>query len=137
MFMLQNDKIEAVVIKIQRVYLSLTCLGFVLAVFVLSGLSGKYGLKDGFELTYTSFIYLALYFGLMRRKKWIIPLILLAAAFGLFRELIYILHPAESLSKIAGKAISVLLLLFYSYQMHFFSKTEVKKFFQSKGSFLF
>ena len=135
--MLGSDKIETIVIKIQKIYLFLTCLGFILTVFVIFDLLSQYGTKEGIELTFASIIYFALYLGLAKRKKWIIPFVLFAAAIGFFRELIYILHPAESLSKIAEKVISVLILLFYGYQIHFFSKTEVKKFSRTKGSVIF
>ena len=123
--------------KIQKLYLFLTCIGFVLTIFVYLAFSDKYGPKDGFRLAYASVIYLVIYFGLIRRKKWIIPLIQIFAALGFFWELIDFLQPAESISNIAGKVISLLLLLFYGYQINFFSKTEVKNFFRSKGSVLF
>jgi len=135
--MLQIAKIDTIVSKIQKVYFILACLGFALAIFVYLGLFEKYGFKDGVKLTYATLIYFAIYFGLIRRKKWIIPLIQIFTALGLFWELIYFLQPVESIGNIVGKAISVLLIIFYGYQIHFFSKTEVKNFFRSKGSVLF
>lgn len=139
--MLGNDKIESIVIKIKKIYLFLICLYIVLIVIAILAPLNQYDIKNKIEstykLTYNFIIFLALYIGLPKRKKWIIPLILFFSSLGFLATLIDILHPAESLSRIAEKVIGLLVFLFFGYQIHFFSKAEVKKFFRTKGSILF
>lgn len=135
--MLQNNKIEDIVTKIQKSYLFLACLGLVLSIFVFLEFFDKYIVKDGSKLVVAFVIYFFLYFGLMLKKQWIIPLIQISAAFGFFWGLLYFMQPAGTIDNFLGKIISVLFILFYGYQINFFSKTEVKDFFRSKGSVLF
>ena len=142
--MLPIDKIESVVTRVQIVYLIIACLAIfacflnllvLLWAFVVS--IEEYDREVIFELLYISLMHLVLFFGLLRRKPWALPLILIVAAFGFFSVLILILFPAISLGPFLLKFVAVPLLFFYGYQIHFFSKPEVKQYFENKGTILF
>jgi hypothetical protein len=135
--MFQEDKIESIVNKIQKVYFIFICFGIFSVIYISLGLSEKFGGKKSLELIISLIVFLTIYFGLRLRKKWVIPFILIMSAFAVFRELIAILQTAEGIGLLIGKFISVMLLLFYAYQINFFSKREVKTFFKSQGIVLF
>ena len=138
--MFQNNKIEPIVNKLQNVYLFLVCLEIFSFIWELLGSLREYDRIEsskGLEEILIFFINLTLYLGLRFRKKWVVPFALLISAFGVFTTLLFILSPAESSQLILAKIFGVLFLLFYGYQLRFFTKPEVRKFFQSEGLVVF
>ena len=132
--MLTNDKIETRVRIIRRIYLTLTLLG---SVFSLMSLSSADTPKDSIQFLVATLFYLVIYLGMKGKKSWLIPLVLIAAAFGLFRELLFMLHPADTIKDIIGKIAHLFMFVFFGYQLQFFSKSAVKQVFGSKGVVLF
>ena len=138
--MLPHNKIEAIVNKIQSVYLFFVCVDIFFFIWEVLGSLRKFERiavsRDPKDILMFS-IYLILYLGLRYRQKWVVPFALLISAFGVFRMLLFILSPIESLQFILAKIFGVLLIMFFGYQLLFFSKGEVRKYFQSEGTVLF
>ena len=138
--MLTNSKIDSIVIKIQGVYLFLICWEIFFFIMELLGSYSKYDrfqISRDFEDILRFVIQLTLYLGLKYRKKWVVPFVLLMSVSSIIIALLGILSPAESWQFILAKIFGVLFLLFYGYQLRFFTKAEVRKFFQSEGTVLF
>lgn len=135
--MLTHDKIEVRVRIIRRVYLALTILALAGVLYSLLRLSATNSAKDKIEFLVTALFYLVIYIGLEGKKSWIIPFVLIVSAFGLFREFLSMLHPSETSKEIIGKIVHLFMFAFFWYQLQFFSKSTVKKFFGSKGLVFF
>ena len=129
-----EDRIEKIVLRIQRTYLALAILGFLSA---LSSIFGQPSLRDISEDFVFMLVYVLVYFGLRRRRSWVIPLILITSAFACIGFLIGILQPAVDVMMVLSKILIVLLFLFFAYQIVFFRKPEVRLFFGAKGQELF
>jgi len=138
--MLQNSKIEVIVNKIKNVYLFFVCWAIFSVTWETLGSLRKF---DRVEINKGSldilmlFINLTLYLGFRFKQKWVVPFVLLISAFGIFRMLLFILSPVESWQFILAKIFCLLFILFYGYQLRFFTKAEVRKYFQSEGMVLF
>ncbi|MEK6742707.1 MAG: hypothetical protein AABZ15_03810 [Nitrospirota bacterium] len=130
---LPRDKIDAVISGIRKVYLVLvwfTGLYLVFNIFkVIDPLSRGKMLEMG--LTFSIFIIICR--GLKVRAHWLIPLILISSAYNLFSVFFNSMEPAKDIAEIIAKPVGMLLVLFYAYQLIFFSKTEVKSLFGAKG----
>jgi hypothetical protein len=129
-----EDRIEKIVQRIQKVYLALALLG----VFgILSSIFVQPSLREISEGFVFLLVFWVIYFGLRRRRSWIIPLVLVTSAFSCIRFLIYILQPAVDVMMLLSKIVAGLLFLFFAWQIVFFRKPEARLLFGAKGHELF
>ena len=130
----EEGRIEEIVLRIQKVYLALAILG---VIATLSSIFGQSSLREISE----DFVFLILlwiiYFGLRRRRSWIIPLVLIMSAYSCIRILFVIFQPADDIMMLLSKILGGLLFLFFAYQINFFRKPGVRLFFGAKGHELF
>ena len=129
-----EGRIEEIVQRIQKIYLALALLG---VISTLSSIFGQSGLREISEDFFFLILLWIIYFGLRRRRSWIIPLVLIMSAYSCIRVLFVIFQPADDIVMLLGKILGVLLFLFFAYQINFFRKPEVRLFFGAKGHELF
>jgi len=72
-----------------------------------------------------------IFFGLHKRKAWIIPIIVLVSAFSLVTG--FLSFP-DTLSAIIGKWFGIFWAMF---MLYFFTRKEVREYFGAKGIFVF
>lgn len=121
------NKIKTVVNVVKWFYL----VGAVIEIFLIAivFLIGN-GLRiDAIIGTIVSII---LYFGLKNKKSWVVPTILILSSLSFVGQLIYI--PAVNITFLVLKIIVSLISIFLIY---FFSRKEVREYFNSKGLYLF
>jgi hypothetical protein len=78
-----------------------------------------------------------IYFGLRARREWVVPLVLVSAAFACLQAAIVILHPAGEAGVLVTKVPAGLALWFFGYQLAFFSRPEVRALFKHHGRVVF
>ena len=79
----------------------------------------------------TALIAGSVFFGLHKRKTWVIPTIVLLSIFGLIGG--FLSFP-DTLLTLAGKWIGIIWAIF---MLYFFTRKEVREYFGSKGIFVF
>jgi len=129
-----EDRIEKTVLRIQRVFLALAILG---VISTLSSIFGQSSLREISEDFVFLIVLWVIYFGLRRRRSWIVPLVLITSAFSCIRVLIVIFQPADDIMMLLSKILGVLFFFFFAYQINFFCKPQVRLFFGAKGHVLF
>jgi hypothetical protein len=122
--------IESVVRTIQKVYLFFAVMGVLGVPVLLLRSSGALPVLQDIFLT---LLYSAVYFGLRRRKEWVITLVLIFSALCFVQYFFDIMHPADGIKALLAKVVVLLLLSFYAYQIHFFSRADVRERFGDKG----
>ena len=125
--------IKRTVLRIQRAYLVLGVLAIVSGIVTLFD---EPNLRDSWETAIYLLVYGTVYLGLRHRKKWVIPLVLFFSAVSSVWEAAAVLCPAEDVEAVLGKVLNGLLLMFFVYQFLFFSRREVRLFFDSRGRIL-
>jgi hypothetical protein len=119
--------------RIQKVYFVLICITAMLFLYNLSE-----GIIYSVPKPLADFIvYFIVYISLRYRKRWAIPIVLISSASGLGTSFLSSLVPAEELASLSGKAMDIFIVLFSAYQLHFFSKKEVRELFNFKGTIIF
>jgi hypothetical protein len=78
-----------------------------------------------------------IYFGTRARREWVVPLVLVSAAFACLQAALVILHPAGDAGVLATKVPAGLALWFFGYQLAFFSRSEVRALFKHHGRVVF
>jgi hypothetical protein len=78
-----------------------------------------------------------IYFGLRARREWVVPLVLVSAAFACLQATLVMLHPAGDAGVLATKVPAGLALWFFGYQLAFFSRPEVRTLFKHHGRVVF
>ena len=131
---MNKNKIEKIVIRIRRVYIALAIFMFIST--IIFAIVYQPNLKDLLERILVVLLYLSIYFGLRRRKVWVIPLVLIASALLSVTHIIGILYPPDIINIVVSRILDGLFLLFYSYQMFFFVRRDVGLFFGTKGRIL-
>jgi hypothetical protein len=133
--MLTVDEIKTIAGRLQKIYLIFVCLGIPVAItYLFTGIYSQAENLQGFlNILLESLIFL----GLRRKKHWVVVLGLIFPALWLLSGLAFILLPALDLKTLFQKFVAVALVLFYAYQINFFSKYEVKKFYGMKGFIIF
>ena len=122
------------VVIVRRVYLALVILlaiNTLTSVFVLSNIRK---MLEGFIFF---IVYGVIYFGLRYMKDWVIQLVLITSAFSCFWFVIRILIPSVDITALIFKLLAGLLVFFFGYQIAFFRKPEVRRFFGAKGREVF
>jgi hypothetical protein len=112
-------------------------MGLLYVIYTASGISDKFGYKESVQCLFGLILNLITFLGLKFRKKWVVPYVLIMSAISFIGLLITILQPAQQLAILVGKLIGVFLLIFYGYQIFFFSKREVKNLFNTQGVEIF
>lgn len=129
--------IDRVVQTIQKIYLVLAVVGVLGVLGVLAGLSPRLkavGAPALLQGLFVTILYCVIYFGLRRRMKWVITLVLIFSALSIVTCTFNILHPAEDMRALLGKLVTALFLSFYGYQIYFFSRKDVRERFGGKGT---
>lgn len=125
-----EEKIGIILRHIQKVYLVLLILSGLLILPLLTSLIDEppvteKELQDLFQFG----VNLSIYFGLYKKRKWVVPFILIVSAFSSLLFFLQFLTPATDTKLLLGKGISGLMCIFFVYQAIFFSKKEVQNFF--------
>ena len=86
------------------------------------------------------FCFLAFY-GIDKRKKWTVPVVLFLSAWGLINFLFYVFSPDRiqegQIVYYISTLTGVLFLIFYIYSIFIFSKRQTRIFFKEKGKYIF
>ncbi len=130
------EKIERRMQIIRRIYAGLALLGGIAIFFAMLGLPRQHPPIEALEGALTVFVYTFIYYGLKGKKSWVIPLLLIMAAFILTTSFLSILRPANSPSSFLGKIVDSAYVLFAAYQIYLFKRKEVRDLFGSKGKIL-
>ena len=75
--------------------------------------------------------------GLRIKSRWVIPFILIISAFGVLNCFLNMFSPAENIEDLFVKLIVFLFLVFFAYQLKFFTCKSVKSYFDVKGHIFF
>ena len=130
------EKIEKRIFTLRKIYLALFLIGVFALVFKIALYeAGEFGVVG--ELVIRIVIFGVIYTGLKISGKWVIPLILISSAYGLFISFCTILSPAYDFKALMVKILGILYLLFYVYQLKFFSSQDVKNYYGVKGRIFF
>lgn len=130
-----KNSAEIIVRRIRYIY-------YILIVFTLGGvtLALQYW-KSDFSIYIGAGVkviaYILICYGLLRLKQWVIPLALIVSALGIINEVFTLYIPSENSFGIIIKLICVLIICFYIYQIYFFRKKEIARFFKSGNTDIF
>jgi len=130
----KHARIFQIVARIRRVYLVLLIISWLV---VFWGICHPLNLRESLEALLYAILWTVIYYGLRSEESWVIPLIFINSAILCFSRLTDIFHPAENAKEIVFKVLSCLTILFFFYQILFFSKGEVRRYFGDKGKLLF
>jgi len=130
----KHARIFQIVARIRRVYLVLLIISWLV---VFWGICHPLNLRESLEALLYAILWTVIYYGLRSEESWVIPLIFINSAILCFSRLTDIFHPAENVKEIVFKVLSCLTILFFFYQILFFSKGEVRRYFGDKGKLLF
>jgi hypothetical protein len=130
----EDARIFMIVARIRRVYLAFLIIG---SIGLLWRIFHPFILKENLEILLYAILWTPIYYGLLSEKGWVIPLIFINSAFSCLSLLTDIFHPAENIKEIIYKALSCLMLFFFFYQILFFSKRGVRRYFGDRGKILF
>jgi hypothetical protein len=123
--------------RFRKAYIVLICIGTLTVISDLLGISENVPKSETWQGVINSLLYLTIYIGLKLKTKWLIPLVLISSAWFLLSTFLRTLYPAVDIPGLIAKAIGITLALFFAYQMHFFSKREVKIYFGMEGTVFF
>ncbi len=131
----RKNPVEVIIIRIRYIY-------YILIVFTLGGVALALQFwKSDFSIYIGAGIkvlaYILICYGLLRIKPWVIPLALIVSALGIINEVFALYISAENSFGIIIKFIGVLIICFYLYQIYFFRKKEIAKFFESENMDIF
>ena len=73
------------------------------------------------------------YYGLEKKKEWVLPLALAFSTFISLMNLFHVLAPAPDLATLVEKPFAGGFVLFSAYQIRLFQKEEVRHFLGAKG----
>ena len=134
---LTDTRIITITNRIQKAYCVFICLGTLDVIYNLSGISENLKQGENLQGFINLFLYVLIYIGLRLKKKWLIPLALIASAWLLISTFLTTLQPAIDVPSLFAKVVGIMLVMFCSYQMHFFSRREVKAYFGTKETIVF
>jgi hypothetical protein len=129
-----NARIFKRVARIRRIYLVFLIIAWIALLWRISHSSD---LKDNLENLLYAILWTAIYYGLLFKSGWIIPLIFINSALSCVSSLSNIFHPAENIKAVFFKVIFCLMFFFFFYQIIYFSKREVRRYFRDRGKILF
>jgi hypothetical protein len=129
---LTEDSIKRTVLLVRRVYLVLTYFSGLPVLWSTCELK----LPDA-NLTLEFLMLCTIYFGLRHGRHWVVPFVLLKSVTYFCLNILIIFEPAANMERLIIKIASALLLYFFAYQVAFFSKKKVKRFFGDPGQEIF
>jgi hypothetical protein len=129
----QDSRIIQIIGRIRGIYLAFL---LVTTLAIIIGIIRQIPLEKILENVFVAACIYAIYFGLLRQRLWVFPLILFNAAISCFFLIIDIFHPAGNIGAIFDKILTGLLLIFYIYQIIFFRKREVREVWGDKGKII-
>ena len=129
-------EIESIVSVVRKIYMFLLIVAIIAVVSAITEMYSDTVEFKGRVLLHI-IIYLSIYWGLRNKSNWVMPFILIISAFGFLLSLIEVLSPAENASALFKKIADVFFILFFGYQMVFFSSSNVRKYFGAKGKVIF
>jgi hypothetical protein len=143
--MLTNDEIKTRISVIRYIYLLLACIvttGFVMVLLILvkpAALGAAGGLNYKFVPPHMAglIVIWLIDYGLRPNKAWITILIPIGCAMALFVGLLSLLQPINNGAGLAKKIVRLIEFMFDAYQIYFFTKPEVKKFYNMRGTVIF
>lgn len=91
----------------------------------------------GIELALDLLTVGVIYFGLRERKHWVVPFALIESIAHCCWSIARVFEPADRMTALFAKIAILLMIYFYAYQVVFFRKSEVKRFFGEPGLVLF
>jgi len=137
--MVINDKVSSRIDLFKKVYLVLFIMGALIVCVLLAGFSKKHNTEELPQILIGLVLFYSIYYGLKKKRRWVIPVVLVFPAYQLLSYL-FSIHAgtSEYLSiNIISTAFKFSIALFYVYQIYFFSKKEVRKLFGVGEQILF
>ena len=129
-----QGEIQKSISWIQKIYLTLLIIFFLRTLAIL----WKEPIyKETYDDLISMFVFGTAYYGPLRKRSWVIPLILIASAYSIFWRFVDLLQPANDFSMLISKFLGVLLIFFFAYQIIFFRKNEVNLYFGARGRLIF
>ncbi len=129
-----EERVIRIINRIRKIYFVFFCLGSIDLIFAVSE---GVPLGEILERLISTFLYFVIYIGLKFRNRWLIPLVLMSSAWLLVSTLFSMLQPAVDIRDLVAKGGGIMLVIFCAYQMHFFSKREVRESFGVKATIFF
>ena len=96
-------------------------------VFILSIVANSQNYQIIFQTVFSA----ALIFGFQKKKPWIVPIMILVSSFGILGNFLY--SPANSF----WLGVKILGFIFGIFWLYFFTRKEVRAYFNAKGVWLF
>lgn len=134
---LADDRIITISNRIRKIYLVLVCIGIINIINDLAGISENVPQTETWQGVINTLLFVTIYFGLRSKRKWLIPLVLIASSWFLLSTLLSTFQPAVDIMGLVPKAVGMISVIFFAYQMRFFSKKEVKIHFGLEGTVFF
>ena len=128
---MKEGKAETIISRIQKGFLALAIF------YSLDALLSGEELRETLESLLSALTFALVYVGLRGRKDWAVDLVLFSSAFSCYLNLFHLLVLAQGAGMIAAKVLNGLLLLFFCYQLAFFTKQEVRRLFGAQGFVVF
>jgi hypothetical protein len=119
---------------VQKAYLLLAIIAFLAT---LSALARSWEAEVSAQLFLWGIVYGVIYVGLRSRDGTIVPLILILSSVKCVLLFFHMMQPAGDLKALLGKAISLVFLLFFAYQIYYFRRVEVRRLFGDRGWLIF
>jgi hypothetical protein len=134
-----KDKIVSTVNFIRKVYLMLILLGIIGSCEIISDVINKQNVGQNVAILISIIIDIVIHYGLKHWKKWVVPLIIFASTLSIIHLTVSTASGAVAsqntniFSLTISYVMIIAMLFFYSFQIYFFTKKEVKIFWGIKG----
>ncbi len=137
---MDNVKIENRIRILRKIYVFFIAFPLLYAIAVAgSGLYVDTGhfQRNLLELTLSSFVFSVTYWGLKKRREWVVLVVLFSSYMMLIANLVFIIaEGAPGTGALAQRFGAAPYVLFSAYQINLFSKKEVSSYFKDKGAVL-
>jgi hypothetical protein len=134
---IEVNKIFSTISFFRKIYVGLIIVQILQIIFSLAGLSDESNVSETLVNSLTILIDISIYYGLKKRREWVISLVLFSSAIIILRGILMSASVVNNIVELIGKFFVFVWILFAVYQIFFFTKKEVKKVFSDKGSAIF
>ena len=131
-----NHEIQSRISAIKKIYFIILLIVALVLLITISETDLAFSEKVG-KLMLSIIICGSIYLGLRMKRRWVIPLILIFSALGCLNSFLRILVPVDNISSLFAKIVGILFLVFFVYQLYFFTCQNVKQYFGFKGRIFF